>query len=198
VDLAASRAAQPGAELAGALSLLLEGPAIHLDSRLDDLARGGAGNEHVIRHRGALMPGMSADQAGERYWRAMAQDNVETLRSLIDAFNRTDVEAVLGLFTEDCAIEEPPQMPDSPVKGYRGHEGVREWMGNLRGVGGVSFELESTAPLGGALLGELKSRALGRGSDMPIEWRTFAVFELRDDKIARIRVFLSREEAVAG
>jgi ketosteroid isomerase-like protein len=128
----------------------------------------------------------------------MTRDDAETVRSLIDAFNRSDVDAVLGLFAEDCTIEEPPQMPDSPVKGYRGHEGVREWLGNLRGVGGVSFELESTTPLGDALLGELKSRAHGRGSDMPIEWRTFAVFEVRAGKVCRIRVFLSREEAVAG
>jgi ketosteroid isomerase-like protein len=144
------------------------------------------------------MPELSAVEAGERYWRPMAQDDVATLQSLIEAFNRSDVDAVLALCAEDCTIEEPPQMPDSPVKGYRGHDGVREWLGNLRGVGGVSFELDSTTPLGDGLLGELKSRAHGRGSDMPIEWRTFAVFELRGDEIARIRVFLSREEAVAG
>ena len=87
-------------------------------------------------------------------------------------------------------------MPDSPPTGYRGHEGVREWMENLREVGGVMFELRSVTPNGEALLCEVASRGQGRGSDLPIEWMTFALFELRADKVARIRVFLNREEAL--
>jgi ketosteroid isomerase-like protein len=31
---------------------------------------------------------------------------------------------------------------------------------------------------------------------VPIEWTTFAVFDLRHGKIARIRVFLDRREAL--
>jgi ketosteroid isomerase-like protein len=69
-------------------------------------------------------------------------------------------------------------------------------MGNLRGVAGVSFELRTAKPNGDALLCELASRGRGRGSDMPIEWTTFAVFDVRDGKVARIRVFLDREEAL--
>ena len=30
-------------------------------------------------------------------------------------------------------------MPDSPAMGYRGHVGIREWMGNLRAVAGAGF-----------------------------------------------------------
>lgn len=126
----------------------------------------------------------------------MSRENVEVVRGLVDAFNRDDVDRVLAAFDEGCNVEEPPQMPDSPATGYQGHEGVRKWMGNLRGVGGISFEYRSSAPVGEALLCELASRGLGRGSDVPIEWMTFALFDLRDRKITRIRVFLSREEAL--
>lgn len=126
----------------------------------------------------------------------MSQPNVEVVEGLVEAFNRDDINTVLAAFADDCKIEEPPQMPDSPRTGYAGHHGVREWMGNLREVAGVSFELRSSAPLGDVLVCELSSRGRGRGSEVPIGWLTFAVVDVRGDKIARIRVFLSREEAL--
>ena len=89
-------------------------------------------------------------------------------------------------------------MPDSPATGYRGHDGIRAWMGNLRAVAGAGFEPRRFTPSGGVLLCELASRGVGHASGAPIEWMTFAVFEMRGGKIARIRVFLSREEAVAS
>jgi ketosteroid isomerase-like protein len=126
----------------------------------------------------------------------MSQENVEIVRRALDAFNRDDVDVVIAAFDERCEIEEPPEMPDSPTVGYRGHDGVREWMGNLRGVGVVGFEPRSFTPSGDVLLCELASRGRGRGSEMPIEWMTFALFEMRDGKIARIRVFLNKGEAL--
>ena len=126
----------------------------------------------------------------------MSHENVKVVRSLVDAFNRDDIDTVLAAFDQSCEIDEPPQMPDSPATGYLGHKGVREWMGNLRGVGGIGFELRSSTPLGEVLLCELASRGLGRGSEVPIEWMTFALFHMRRGKIVRIRVFLSREEAL--
>ena len=126
----------------------------------------------------------------------MAQDNVEVARRMLDAFNRDDVEAVIAAFDEDCEIKEPPEMPDSPAAGYRGHDGIRDWMGNLRGVAGARFELRSFTPNSDLLLCELASRGLGRGSGVPIGWTTFAVMQMRNGKIARVRVFLDRKEAL--
>jgi ketosteroid isomerase-like protein len=125
----------------------------------------------------------------------MSQENVEVVRRLVEAFNRDDVDTVLAAFTVDCQIDEPQQMPDSPAGGYRAPGGVREWMGNLRAVAGVSFELRTVTPCGDALLCEIGSHGRGRASDVPIEWTTFALFDLRDGKIARIRVFLDRHDA---
>jgi len=125
----------------------------------------------------------------------MSQENEEVVRRMLDAFNRDDVEAVLAAFDASCEINEPLEMPDSPATGFRGHDGIRQWMGNLRGVAKARFEPRSFEPNGDLLLCELASRGLGRGSGVPIEWTTFAVMELRDGKIGRVRVFLDREEA---
>ncbi len=115
---------------------------------------------------------------------------------MVDAFNRGDVEAVVAAFDEDCEITEPPEMPDSPATGYRGHAGIRAWMANLRGVAGAGFEPRHFEPRGDSLLCELVSTGLGQASGVPVEWMTYAVFEMRGGKIARIRVFLSRAEAI--
>ena len=126
----------------------------------------------------------------------MAQDNVEVARRMLDAFNRDDVEAMIAAFDEDCEIKEPPEMPDSPAAGYRGHDGIRDWMGNLRGVAGARFEPRRFEPSGDSLGCELASTGLGHASGVPVEWMTYAVFEVRGEKITRIQVFLSRTEAL--
>ena len=124
------------------------------------------------------------------------QDSVEVVRRMLAAFNRDDVEAVIAAFDDDCEINEPPEMPDSPAVGYRGHDGIRDWMGNLRGVAGAGFEPRRFEPSGDSLLCELASTGLGHASGVPVEWMTYAVFEVRGEKVTRIQVFLSRTEAL--
>jgi len=114
---------------------------------------------------------------------------------MVAAFNRDDVDAVIDAFDERCEIVEPPEMPDSPSAGYRGHEGIREWMANLRGVAGVHFESVEFTTSGDAIVWELASHGLGQASGVPMGWRTFALVEMRGEKIARVRVFLTREQA---
>jgi ketosteroid isomerase-like protein len=125
-----------------------------------------------------------------------SQDSVEVVRRMLDAFNRDDVDAVIAAFDDDCEINEPPEMPDSPAVGYRGHDGIRDWMGNLRAVAGAEFEPRRFESSGDSLLCELASTGLGHASGVPVEWTTYAVFEVRREKITRIRVFLSRPEAL--
>jgi len=125
-----------------------------------------------------------------------SQDSVELVRRMLDAFNRDDVEAVVAAFDADCEIDEPPEMPDSPAVGYRGHDGIRDWMGNLRGVARAEFEARRFEPIGDLLLCELRSTGLGHASGVPVEWITYAVFEVRAERINRVRVFLSRTEAL--
>jgi ketosteroid isomerase-like protein len=125
-----------------------------------------------------------------------SQDSGEVVRRMIDAFNRDDVEAVIAAFDADCEIKEPPEMPDSPIVGYRGHAGVRGWMENLRGVASAGFEPRRFESSGNSVLCELASTGLGQASGVPVAWITYAVFEMRGEKIARIEVFLSRAEAL--
>jgi ketosteroid isomerase-like protein len=128
----------------------------------------------------------------------MSKENVKVARCMLEAFNRGDVDGVIATFDEACLVEEPQEMPDSPSQGFRGHEGIRAWMANLRGIAGVSFEPRSFTTSGDAVVSELASQGLGQGSGVPIEWTTYAVLHLRRGKIARAQAFLSRDEALAA
>ncbi len=126
----------------------------------------------------------------------MSQENVEVVRHMLDAFNRGDVEAVIAAFDESCELYEPPEVPDRPGRGFRGHDGIREWMANRRGVAGVRFEPHSFTTSGDVILCEWASRGRGQASGVPVEWTTFAVLQMRGGKIARGQGFLNREEAL--
>ena len=127
---------------------------------------------------------------------AMSQENVTVARCMLEAFNRGDIDGVLATFDEACLVEEPLEMPDSPSMGFRGHDGIREWMANLRGVAGVSFEPRSFQTTGDAVVSELAAHGQGQGSGVPFEWTTFAALRMCNGKIARAQGFLSRDDAL--
>jgi ketosteroid isomerase-like protein len=126
----------------------------------------------------------------------MSQENVEIVRRMVDAFNRDDVSAVIAAFDENCEVYEPPEVPDTPAAGFRGHEGIREWMTNLREVVGVQFEPTSFRTSGDVVFCESAARGVGQGSGVPFEWKTFVVIHIRDGKIMRSRAFLHRDRAL--
>ena len=126
----------------------------------------------------------------------MSQQNVEIVRCMFDAFNRGDVDGVIATFDEGCLLEEPREMPDRPSRGFRGHDGIREWMANLRGVAGVRFEPRSFTTGGDAVVSELAAHGQGQGSGVPVEWTTFAVMQMRNGKITRAQAFLNKADAL--
>jgi ketosteroid isomerase-like protein len=115
---------------------------------------------------------------------------------MLDAFNRGDVGGVIEAFDENCELYEPPEMPDRPPLGFRGHDGIREWMGKLRGIAEVRFEPRSFTTSGDVIVSEWASTGRGEASGVPIEWTTFAALRMREGKIARAHGFLSRDEAL--
>jgi ketosteroid isomerase-like protein len=126
----------------------------------------------------------------------MSQENVEVVQSLAEAFNRGDVEGVLAAFDENCELDEPPEMPDRPRQGFRGHDGIREWMANLRGVAGVRFKPRNFTSRGDVVISEWASGGTGAASGVPFEWTTYVVVRMGSGKILRAQAFLSRAEAL--
>jgi ketosteroid isomerase-like protein len=124
----------------------------------------------------------------------MSQENVEIVRRLIDAFNRDDVGGVVAAFDESCELDEPPEMPDS--RGFRGHDGVREWMANLRTIGAIHFEPQSFRTTGDVVFSEWAGSGVGQASGAAFDWKSFTVFHIRNDKVVRAQAFLNEAEAL--
>ena len=126
----------------------------------------------------------------------MSQENVEIVRRMVEAFNRGDVDGVTASFGEQCALHEPPEAVDTPRAGFRGHDGIRKWMANLRETAEIQFEPTGFITNGDSVLSEWVGRGVGRAGGVPIEWSTFVVLRLRDGKIEQALAFLSRAEAL--
>jgi len=127
-----------------------------------------------------------------RYCAAMAQENVEMLRSVYEAFNRGDFEAVMRAVHPD--IEFVRFGGQSPV---RGPAALREWMEP------DAFEDQRFEPLdftsnGNKVLVRHHFTGRGAGSGMALDFTSFAVFTLDDDGlVTRLEAFFPYEETEA-
>ena len=116
-------------------------------------------------------------------------DNVKTIRSLYDAFQRGDLPAILDALTDDVDWAADPQSTEVPWWGERhGKDEVTDFFVELAGA----TELEEFTPL--ELVGDgdvvltvvrygVRSRATGRSATMLLHhyWR------FRDGKVAYYR-----------
>jgi ketosteroid isomerase-like protein len=126
----------------------------------------------------------------------MSEENVEIVVAMLDAFKRNDIDELVGAFTEDCELYEPPEMPDRVAEGFRGHDGIREWANNLRGIAGVSFEPVDFTASGNTIVSEWVASGRGASSGVPLRWPTFVVLWMRQGRIARAEGYLTRAEAL--
>jgi ketosteroid isomerase-like protein len=125
----------------------------------------------------------------------MSEQNVALARQTYEAFNRGDLDAVLGMFDPEIEVHDPPEMPDSAV--HRGLEAVmRDWQRTFDSFDEFSIELEECHDLGDELLVLLRYRGRGRGSGVDVEAAIAHLLTLRDGKLVRMRQFLDRAAAL--
>ena len=127
----------------------------------------------------------------------MAGPNLEVARRLFEAFAARDLAALVALAHAD--LEFLPVTANLTTGGvpYRGHDGLARYMDDVAGVwpelrlfpeefrDGESDECV-------LVLGRVLARGGGIILDRPTGW----VFQMREGKIARLRVYGSHEEAV--
>jgi ketosteroid isomerase-like protein len=126
----------------------------------------------------------------------VSQEDVEVVRRMMEAFNRDDPDAVVAAFAQDCELYEPPEMPDRLPLGFRGHDGIREWVDKLRSIADVRFEPHDFSVTGDVIVSEWAAHGRGQASGVPIQWSTFTVLRMREGKIARAEAFLTMAEAL--
>jgi ketosteroid isomerase-like protein len=140
----------------------------------------------------------------------MSHDNVKAVERLIAAVNARDLEGYLACCTDDIRL----RPPWAPVEGtYEGREAIRRFFADVRDtLPDFQLSIESAEPIGAArVLAFVRASVSGRASGIPVaamvggrpgEARggghvaTATICDFEGGKIASIRVFLDRAEAV--
>lgn len=128
----------------------------------------------------------------------MSRENVEVIRRLFDAFNRRDTARAQELWVTDGEFR-PAYTGGGLVEGavYRGHEGLAEYIAlqadTWESMVAIPVELRD---LGNRVLVEVRLESVGRGSGVPLDGRTWNVFELHDGRVVDGRVYITKEDAL--
>lgn len=126
----------------------------------------------------------------------VSQENVEFVRRVWGAVASQGVEAAIPHFTEDCVMEDFPELPDRAV--YVGKAGVREIDRHFREMWGefIQEPVEFIDAGDGLVVGVIAMRGRGKGSGAPLDAQAVWVHELRGNKIARMQAFTSKPQAL--
>jgi ketosteroid isomerase-like protein len=121
----------------------------------------------------------------------------ELIRAGHAAWERGDVETVLGMYDPEIEVYAPPEIGNPGT--YRGVEGFLEWSGDWFEVWETfEQELVSVEPVGSRhVLARVNQTGIGKGSGIRIERGATYVYEIRDDLLVYMSLFFDDEHAVA-
>ena len=125
----------------------------------------------------------------------MSEENVEIVRSVGEAFNRRDWDAMFRDQHPDVELTTPPRGPNAGT--YRGREECQGfWQDLLAAFEAWSVEREEHFESGDQVVVVAKNRVQPKGTGAEIELRNGLLFTIRDGKIVSVRIFAEPEEAL--
>jgi ketosteroid isomerase-like protein len=129
----------------------------------------------------------------------MSRENVDVTREVVDAMNRRDTGAFIGLLRPDVEWEENSDLLPGLRQIYRGRAEVRGWFEEAFLEIWESFHVEIkeiTEASNALLLVETFVTARGGASGAETELHTWNLVWFADGKVARRQVFRTRDEAL--
>jgi ketosteroid isomerase-like protein len=127
----------------------------------------------------------------------MSQENVEIVLRLAEANERRDWDTVFTTYAPDIEWEDCSGMwGDWGVA--RGHEGLRHaWRRWFEIFGDVNWQLDGD-PLDGGddVVADYRVHGRGRESGVEVDQRFTLIWSVRDGRIARVRAYRERGEAL--
>jgi hypothetical protein len=122
----------------------------------------------------------------------MSQDNVESVRAIIDAYNRGDFDAIRKTTPPEFVLVPPGGQ--TPIKGA---DRVREWMEPTAFESQVIEPLEFRVAKNKVLIRQ-RSKIRGAGSGIEIDFLSWAVWTFNEAGVAvRLEVYSDHEKAQA-
>jgi len=126
----------------------------------------------------------------------MSHGNIERVHPVFDAYNRRELDAALELV--DPEVEFTTRFLE--IEGdahYRGHDGIREWLGDLLAVfPDFKAEVLDAREIGEIVIATVRVRGHGVGSDVPLDERLWQASEWRDGKAVWWRTSGTEAEAL--
>lgn len=126
----------------------------------------------------------------------MGRDHLDVVRRFFDARNQRDIGAMLDCLHPDAEFDLTASR--SPYRGtYRGHDEIRRAFEDVFEAW-ADFEMALDDPLerGEEVVVSVLVSVRGRASGAPWEGQGANIFTVTDGKIARFRLFQTREEAL--
>jgi uncharacterized protein len=126
----------------------------------------------------------------------MSQENIEVVKAFTRRFEGGDRDEWREDFDSDVVLDtSATEMPFAGV--YHGHQGIerffRDWLGTWK-----DYEIAHREYIdaGDAVVVVFHQSGTGRGSGVRTERDFFGVYELREAKVVRYRMYESRQEAL--
>jgi ketosteroid isomerase-like protein len=130
----------------------------------------------------------------------MSQENVDKVRSGIEAFNRRDFDAALVHLRDDVTWERFLSRAEAPTPVVRGKEELRAaWESQVEAVD-LRGEPEEFIPVGDdTVVVPVRMVALGSGSELALTASVTWVYTFGDDGLcSRVEAFDRREDALTS
>jgi ketosteroid isomerase-like protein len=125
----------------------------------------------------------------------MSQENVDTALAAVDAWNRGDREAWLGLWDEDAEFY--PLRAQLEGQSYRGREGLDRFLSEMAEEWeDVRFEIDETRDAGEQVVGIGRFRARGRASGVDLNVPLGVLTRVRRKRIIYTRFFSEPSDAL--
>jgi ketosteroid isomerase-like protein len=128
----------------------------------------------------------------------LSRQNVDTVRAILDAFNRGDMQGFLAMCDADIEWDLSRRLID-PQK-YRGREGVKRFFAQLLEAWEEAplMEAEELIDAGDRVVAFVRVQGRGKGSGAVVGARIAQVWTIRDEKAIRLEYFGNRAEALAA
>jgi ketosteroid isomerase-like protein len=140
-------------------------------------------------------PAQTRASAARDTERAVSQQNVEIVERAIAAVNARDVDAYLACCTENVRM----QTPFAPIGAtYDGRKAIHRFFDDIADTApDFRITVDSAEPLGSdQVLASLRVSATFRASGIPTGRPTTNVYDFDAGRIARVRIFFDRQDAL--
>jgi ketosteroid isomerase-like protein len=121
---------------------------------------------------------------------------LDLVRAAFERANANDPDGLAALCDESVEFHDVPEIPGSTT--YRGHAGIRDWLGSVHDVSDdIEFQIWELEEHGDAVLVETSAEMRGRASGADVGWRFWTVWRVRDGLITYHHGYSQREDALA-